>query len=870
MRHFIVVFLVMLSCQIALATDYYVSVTGNDASNGTTPSAPWKTITKVNTISFKPGDNLYFKGGESFSGNVYLDSNDGNSPTLIFKISSYGTGRAIINAGNSYGIFAYNTQGIRVENLILNGSGMGTNTNDGLGFYADLGGDVKLKGLSFDNIEVKNFGKTGVKIGSWNGNTGYENLTLNNLVVHDNLWDGILVYGNIGYNNYVGYPHKNVTITNCESYNNPGIADPNAIRGNGIVLSNTDGGLIENCKAHDNGGSNVHCGGPGGIWVYDCNNVTIQYCESYRNHSSSKCDGLGFDLDGGVMNSVMQYNYSHDNDGGGFLMGQMANGRPWQNNICRYNISENDGRTNAAGITLFKEGSTTILNNAQIYNNTVYMTPAPNNSDEGAFRITQWYTGINNVKVYNNIFVTTGGVPLVEVPAGYSGYFAGNLYWSSGSPFVINYQGTTFSNLNAWRTATGNEMVNGNPTGINADPLLTNAGAGGTLNPGATTALNAYKLLINSPALDAGLNLQTLFSVNPGIHDYWNNGIPGGTAFDIGANEYLSTSACLTPSGLTSSPSANSVVLSWSNTGAVSYNLQYKLSTSSNWITLVSVSNPYTLSGLTSCSTYQFQVQGDCGSSTSLYSSPSSFSTTGCPVTYCPSFGTNTTREYISRIKLGTINNLSGNNNGYGNFTALSTNLTAGSSATITLEPGFIGGARKEGWDVYIDYNQNGSFADAGEKVASGLSKSSFSKTFTVPPTAKNGSTRMRIQMKYNGYAGGSCNTFVYGEVEDYSIMIAGGASSGNVVQSVMLMDNPVSGLTSYVIVYPNPSFGRFSVFSDEAKSIEIFSLAGVKLYDASMLNGKAEVDLGSVPKGFYILQLHDSEKSTSRRILVK
>ena len=531
------VLLLLLGYHHSFATNYYVSITGSDSNNGTSTSTPWQTISKVNTVNFSPGDNLYFKGGETFPGNIYLSSSDGNSATIIFTISSYGTGRATINAGNSYGISAYNTQGIRIENLILNGSGMSTNTQDGLSFYADLTGNVKLKGLSFDNIEVRNFGKTGVKIGSWNGNTGYENMTLNNLVVYDNLWDGILVYGFIGYNNYVGYPHKNVTITNCVSYNNPGIADPNAIRGNGIVLSNTDGGLIQNCKAYNNGANNVHCGGPGGIWVYDAKGIIIQYNESYSNHSTSTCDGLGFDLDGGSINCIMQYNYSHDNDGGGFLMGQMANGRPWKNNICRYNVSQNDGRHNAAAITLFKEGATTVMDSCFVYNNTVYITPAANNNSEAAFKITTWYTGITNVKVYNNIFVTTGGVPLVDVPSGYSGYFAGNLYWSSGSPFLIKYQGANYNSLSAWRTATNNEMVGSTATGITADPLLTSIGAGGTLNPNPTNTLTAYQLQTGSAAIDSGLNLASTFGMSIGANDYWGDPTLSGSNYDIGADE---------------------------------------------------------------------------------------------------------------------------------------------------------------------------------------------------------------------------------------------------------------------------------------------------------------------------------------------
>ena len=47
-----------------------------------------------------------------------------------------------------------------------------------------------------------------------------------------------------------------------------------------------------------------------------------------------------------MKNSVMQYNYSHDNDGAGYLLAQFTYAREFTNNIVRYNISENDGRKN--------------------------------------------------------------------------------------------------------------------------------------------------------------------------------------------------------------------------------------------------------------------------------------------------------------------------------------------------------------------------------------------------------------------------------------------------------------------------------------------------------------------------------------------
>src|SRR5690242_19940317 len=95
-----------------LLTAYYVSPAGNDASAGTSTSAPWKTITKVNQVNFKAGDQIYFKGGSTFNGTITLDVNDKGTSTAPIKVSSYGGGKAIINAGGGNGLYAYNTAGI--------------------------------------------------------------------------------------------------------------------------------------------------------------------------------------------------------------------------------------------------------------------------------------------------------------------------------------------------------------------------------------------------------------------------------------------------------------------------------------------------------------------------------------------------------------------------------------------------------------------------------------------------------------------------------------------------------------------------------------------------------------------------------------
>ena len=72
----------------------------------------------------------------------------------------------------------------------------------------------------------------------------------------------------------------------------------------------------------------------------------------------------------------------------------------------------------------------------------------------------------------------------MNIPSGYHAFFAGNIYWSDGSPFSIFYHGTHYTTLDSWRTATGNEKVGTTNTGFNSDPMLSNVGAGGTIGFG--------------------------------------------------------------------------------------------------------------------------------------------------------------------------------------------------------------------------------------------------------------------------------------------------------------------------------------------------------------------------------------------------
>jgi len=145
------------------------------------------------------------------------------------------------------------------------------------------------------------------------------------------------------------------------------------------------------------------------------------------------------------------------------------------------------------------------------------------------------------------------------------------------------------------------------------------------------------------------------------------------------------------------------------------------------------------------------------------------------PPAYCSSNGSNSTYEWIQKVTLSAINNTSGNNGGYADFTAISTNLNAGSAYTIMLTPGFAGAAYLEYWRVWTDYNGDLDWNDAGEQIGEGTGTGAINIAFTVPSGTPTGTKRMRVSMKYSGYAS-SCGTFTYGEVEDYNVTIGGGS----------------------------------------------------------------------------------------------
>ncbi len=228
------------------------------------------------------------------------------------------------------------------------------------------------------------------------------------------------------------------------------------------------------------------------------------------------------------------------------------------------------------------------------------------------------------------------------------------------------------------------------------------------------------------------------------------------------------------PNGLNASGvNSNSANISWTAVSGATYDVRYRQTGTTTWTTNAVSGISTSVSGLNSLTQYEAQVRSKCsGGSNSAYSSSISFTTTDVQLNYCASASTNVNDEFISRVQLNTINNASGAQF-YSNFTGISTNLTKGTQYTITVTPTWTGTVYNEGYAVWIDYNRDGDFNDAGEQVWSRAATNTtpVSGNFTIPAGAVENTTRMRVSMKYNGIPT-SCETFTYGEVEDYTVVI--------------------------------------------------------------------------------------------------
>lgn len=470
---------------------YYVNTTGSDASAGT-KNKPIRSLDKINSLRLGPGDTVYLKSGQTFYGSLKLHAGTSGDRRRPVVITSYGgLDNAMIDSKNSIAVSIYKNRYIQFRQLSLRGNGRKTgNIKDGLSI-------VNCQNVEVRDVDISGFQKSGLLIYS------SQYIIADNVFVHDNGSAGITVEAP-----YQTRESSNIKILNCRAENNPG--DPTNLTnhsGNGIVVGDCRKVLIDHCTATNNGWDMPRIGnGPVGIWAYEADSVTIQHCLSYRNKTSKGgADGGGFDFDGGVTHSIIQYCFSYGNQGSGYCIFQYWGASPWHHNIYRYNISENDGTVSDSQAGLYVWNSTDDekqFHDCQVYGNIIY------NAKVAAICFSE-KSESKGFRFYNNIFVGRDSLIRGIDKIGNVKYQYNN-WWSLESGFNID----GIKNMATWAAKTGQEQQGKNIVGLNKKPDFKNPGNAALASALQLKNFSNYQLGLRSP-----LRKALVYTGRYGIHN---------------------------------------------------------------------------------------------------------------------------------------------------------------------------------------------------------------------------------------------------------------------------------------------------------------------------------------------------------------
>ncbi len=172
-----------------------------------------------------------------------------------------------------------------------------------------------------------------------------------------------------------------------------------------------------------------------------------------------------------------------------------------------------------------------------------------------------------------------------------------------------------------------------------------------------------------------------------------------------------------------------------------------------------------------------------------IWASPGSLNCAG-DTAYCDITGISQAQGVLQQICVGVTCHNSGNDNGYGDFSHLNGRINRGLTVPISFRP-TAGGAPAGPfvYKVWLDFNQDFDFEDAGEMVFSTTvpSDSTVNGSMTIPVTALTGPTRLRIAM--GDTVNGPCDDIAFGEVQDYTIIVSS-LYCGSVGSSTVWLQN--------------------------------------------------------------------------------
>lgn len=299
--------------------------------------------------------------------------------------------------------------------------------------------------------------------------------------------------------------------------------------------------------------------------------------------------------------------------------------------------------------------------------------------------------------------------------------------------------------------------------------------------------------------------------------------------------------------------SSTNAILVWDSTpAATQYQADYRASGSSTWISAYSGSNRTANLNSVSAGAWECRVRAQCPSGNGSYE-------TANFLIWCASSSSSTNAGHVKYVSLNNLTRSSTSDNGYYNGEDLTANVKPGTQYTLTFAAGSSNSRLTSYWRFYIDYNADGDFTDANERVAEKTLKNTSNNTvkFTIPTGATLGKTRIRIAMATGAYPS-ACGTVANGETEDYSL---------NITQTPdHRQDDPIANSElNDLHIYPNPVSGDLRLkyqLLDEVPAVDfrIIDLQGRTLAGSrgpgAMGENQHAIDMRLLPPGRYILQM--------------
>ena len=363
--------------KVATGTKYYVSTQGDDNNDGKSPETPIKTLARASEISLNPGDGLFLKRGDVWTGEQLVFRSSGTKENPIY-LSAYGEGEKphITKAGkDKICVSTVNSAGLVISSLKFSESygGLEVSFNEN-----EPGQAMNREYLVVEDIVAENmtglynsdeyqYNHTSFGFLIRSRNTSSESIMLMGLAVRNCYFYNCNV--GMGFVSHIGYKFDHGSDTG--SINEFLIENCSAILCGqwGMHFSHMDNGIIRFVTTKYSG-QNANSFGSCAFLVASMSNVLIEYLNidgHYRNPSQAY-DGCGLDFEAGCTNVTLRNSTIRNIDGCGIFI--FDNGAGVDNidilidNVIIENFGLNVNETYACAI-LLASNSTGKISNCQ-------------------------------------------------------------------------------------------------------------------------------------------------------------------------------------------------------------------------------------------------------------------------------------------------------------------------------------------------------------------------------------------------------------------------------------------------------------------------------------------------------------------------